>query len=274
MRVRVELGPRDAAAGQCVLATHEGPPGHPAAKRVVAAGPALAAAARTALGLGLGLGLPAEHGEAEGDDEAGDVGSIGCSVAAGRGMGGGANSEGLTGAGGLPEQGDPGRLRAGAGVRSRGDLSAVQAGGSGTGKKRKKERERDMQAPAASADAGLKPGRAAAEPAAGRVPQAAGARAGGDAPGGPLGTVGGTGRKDRLTFEGSAAGAAPSLARAGRRKAQVSGDDLGDEFAIEEDAGAAGQVKKKKRQCVLDAPQAAGQALQPTARKAAKLVKF
>ncbi|KAK9828099.1 hypothetical protein WJX81_004271 [Elliptochloris bilobata] len=34
VRVRVELGPRDAATGQCVLATHTGPPGQPAAKRV------------------------------------------------------------------------------------------------------------------------------------------------------------------------------------------------------------------------------------------------
>ena len=82
MRVRVELGPRDAAAGQCVLATHAGPPGQPAAKRVVAAGPALAAAARAA------LGLPAQEGEEE--DEGGGPDGAAPAPAAGQGTGGGA----------------------------------------------------------------------------------------------------------------------------------------------------------------------------------------
>ena len=146
-----------------------------------------------------------------------------------------------------------------------------------------KENRRDTQAPAAGAEAGSEPGRAAAEPAAVRV----------QAPFGSDDTlevepvVGSAKAEELRKPDGVAAGgasvapglarAADRAARAGRRKAQpVSGDDLGDEFAIEveEDDGGAGKGRKKKKQRALDAPQAAGEEAQPIRRKAGKLVNF
>ena len=317
VRVRVELGPRDAAAGQCVLATHAGPPGQPAAKRVVAAGPALAAAARAA------LGLPAQQGEEEQDDDDGEGwGPDGAPPAliAGGGKVGVAGGGGASSAKGVPPrgpgQGEPGQQRAGAGGRGGDEPLTGEEGGAGKKRKKKKEKEnrRDMQAPAAGADAGSEPGRAAADPEAGRAQQAP---LGSDGPSEVGNAQKSAKRKGPPKPEGPAVGgasAAPDLARAaggaaraGRRAVQpvsgddlgeafaieveedggarkgrkkkkqpVSGDDLGDEFAIEveEDDGYARKGRKKKKQRALDAPQTAGGEPPPNKRKAGKLVKF
>ena len=279
MRVRVELGPRDAAAGQCVLATHDGPPGQPAAKRVVAAGPALAAAARAALGLQLAQDEYAW-------DEGGVLNGAAPSPAAGQGEGGGVGGEGAPGSARIPKQGGPGRLRAGADERIGDGPIAGAEGGSGKVKKKEKGNMRDTQAPAAGADAGLKPERAAAAPAAGRMQQPNGAHLGSYVSVEVLGTVQGARRKERLKREEPGAGiasAAPGMgraagdaARAKLRKLQLlSGDDLGEDFAIEvvEDDGGARKGKRKKKR-MLEAPQAAGGELRLAKKTAAKLVKF
>ena len=282
MRVRVELGPRDAAAGQCVLATHAGLPGQPAAKRVVAAGPALAAAARAA------LGLPAEQGEEEEDDDDDEGwGPDGAPPAliAGRGKGGVAGGGGASRAAGVsprgPGQGEPGRRRAGAGGRGSNKPHTGEEGGAGKKKQKKKEKEnrRDTQAPAA----GSAPGRTAAQPAGGPVQEAP--LSSDDSPEFEHTPGSAKGKLVRKPVEPAAggAGAAADLARAGgatragRRMVQpVSGDDLGDEFAIEveEDDGGARKGRKKKKQRAVDTPQAAGEEVQATWRKAGKLVRF
>jgi len=269
VRVRVELGPRDASAGQCVLATHAGAPGEPAAKRVVAAGPALAAAARAALGLEPRGDMDGEAPEQSPEDgtqpgEAAGAGAGARAAERARASGQGARAAEREGdARAAPSRKARAALAGQPEPAPGGDSPTAERGGEveavgHAGKKKKGAKQRLASGDGTGGgavrlqEAG---GGAAKEAKAAKRPPASA----GDPGRAPAGQAG-------------AARAAPEKPAKAKR-VLTSGDDLGDDFLVEvQEEEGRGAGKKKRRPAGVEAPQAP--ALSRSPRKKARVVQF